>query len=284
LWIVQRLIDWLRLIRLFNCLLASVGVWIGAYLTWLTPEFYGPTVVSVAAFLTCAAGNIINDLVDIRVDAINRPQRVMVSGQISPRSARFAAIALNIIVVILGIAVSWSVFVLGLVTIALLIAYNLRLKRLPVIGNVAVALSAGLTFIAGGIAVDPAFAFNLPGPLVGAIFAFLFHLVREIIKDVQDMEGDRAAGLGSLPLSIGSKRALLVALLLFTVLVILTFVPAWGHWFGPIYSIITVYFVDLPLLTLLIFTWQHSRPRMLEITSQALKVGMALGLIALLLG
>jgi geranylgeranylglycerol-phosphate geranylgeranyltransferase len=281
---VQRLIDWLRLIRLINCLLASVGVWIGAYLTWITPEFYGPTVVSMAAFLICAAGNIVNDLVDVQVDAINRPRRVLVSGLISHRAARFAAITLNAVAILMGIAVSWPVLVLGLVTIALLLAYNLRLKRLPVIGNVAVALAAGLTFIAGGLAVDPAFAFSFPGPLVGAIFAFLFHLVREIIKDVQDMDGDRAAGLGSLPLSVGPTRALLVAWLLFMVLVILTFVPAWRHWFGPLYMIITVYIVDLPLLALLIFTWQNPRPRMLEITSQALKVGMSLGLIALLLG
>ena len=55
----------LRLIRFLNCLLASVGVWIGAYLTWLGPSYYGPSVAAVAAFLVCAAGNIINDVVDV---------------------------------------------------------------------------------------------------------------------------------------------------------------------------------------------------------------------------
>jgi geranylgeranylglycerol-phosphate geranylgeranyltransferase len=281
---VHQIIDWLRLIRLVNCLLASVGVWIGAFLTWSAPEYYGPMVVSIAAFLACAAGNVLNDFVDIKVDAVNRPDRVLVSGRIRPRAARNAAVGINIVAVLVGTAVSWPVTILGLSTVILLTAYNLRLKRWPVIGNVAVAFSAGLTFIAGGLAVDPAAAFRLPGPLVGAVFAFLFHLVREIVKDVQDMEGDRRAGLGSLPLVWGVSRALAVAVGLFAVLVVLTFIPVQRHWFGPAYTIISIYVAELPLLVLLACTWRFPRPRMLAVTSGALKVGMALGLVALLTG
>ncbi len=281
---MQRFIDWLRLIRLVNCLLASVGVWIGAYLTWNSPEYYGPVVVSLSAFLICAAGNVLNDLVDIRVDAINRPERVLVTGRISPQAARNAAIALDLIAVLMSAAVSWPALALGLVTVGILTAYNLKLKRVPVSGNVAVALSAGLTFIAGGLAVDPVLAFRLPGPLIGALFAFFFHLVREIVKDVQDMEGDGAAGLRSLPLVAGVPVAMMTALGLFTAMVVLTFVPLWLHWFGRPYEIITVYVVDLPLLLLLIGSGRHPSPRMLRVVSGALKIGMALGLLALLLG
>jgi len=281
---VQRFIDWLRLIRLINCLLASVGVWIGAYLTWTSPEYYGPTVVSIAAFLTCAAGNILNDFVDIKVDAVNRPDRVLVSRRISLRAALSAAVGVNISAVLVGMAVSWPVTILGLLTVSLLTAYNLRLKRWPVIGNIAVAFSAGLTFVAGGLAVDSAAAFRLPGPMVGAIFAFLFHLVREIVKDVQDMEGDRRAGLGSLPLAWGASRALAIALGLFAILVVLTCIPVWRHWFGPAYTIISIYIAELPLLILLAWAWRFPCPRMLAITSGALKIGMALGLAALLAG
>ena len=281
---MQRIIDWARLIRLVNCLLASVGVWIGAYLTWKLPEYYGPTVVSIAAFLICAAGNVLNDLVDIRVDAVNRPQRVLVTGHISPRAARNATIGLNVVAAGLAAAVSWPVLLLGLVTMGLLAAYNLLLKRMPVTGNVAVALAAGLTFIAGGLAVDPRLAFHVPGALVGAMFAFLFHLVREIVKDVQDMEGDKAAGLSSLPLAVGAPRALMIALGLFTVLIVLTLVPIWRHWFGRAYELMTVYFVDLPLLLLLILAGSRPGARMLRVVSGGLKIGMALGLLALLVG
>jgi geranylgeranylglycerol-phosphate geranylgeranyltransferase len=280
---VSLILDTLRLIRVVNCLLAMVGVWIGAYLTWLSPVYYGPTVAALAAFLVCAAGNTVNDLADIETDRINRPHRVMVRGAISRKYARNLAVVLNLVAVGMAFAVSYWLVAIACATIAMLLAYNLRLKRIPVLGNLVVALLAGMTFLTGGVAVDPSLTFRLPGPLIAAAYAFLFHLVREIIKDVQDMEGDRATGMSSLPLRWGVSKSLLLALALFLILVILTYVPIFEGWFGRSYEIITVYVVDLPLLALLIFVWGNPTPRMLASGSTALKIGMTLGLIALLL-
>lgn len=280
---VSRLIDTLRLIRTLNCLLASAGVWIGARLTWIDPIYYGPTVASMAAFLICAAGNAMNDLVDVEVDRTNHPQRVLVTGRLGRKYARNVAIGLNSAALVMAAAISFWIAVIGLVTIGLLAAYNLRLKRIPLVGNAVVAMLAGMTFVTGGLAVDPALTFRLPGPLVAATFAFFFHLVREIVKDVQDMEGDRLAGLSSLPLKVGVSRALSLALGLYTVTVLLTYVPVLCDWYGCAYEIITVYLVDLPLLALIIVVWKCPTPRMLAIGSTALKAGMALGLAALVL-
>jgi len=280
---VTLLLDTLRLIRVVNCLLAMVGVWIGAYLTWFGPSFYGPTVVSIAAFLACAAGNALNDLVDVETDRINHPHRVLVRNRLSHRFVRNLVVVLNIGALAIGAAVSWAVLAVGAVTVGLLVAYNLKLKRLTGAGNAAVALLAGLTFVTGGLAVDPVLAFRLPGPLIAGAFAFFFHLVREIVKDVQDMEGDRAAGLTTLPLRIGASHSLTIALGLFVVLVILTYVPVFQGWFGRAYEIIAIYLVDLPLLALLIIVWGYPNRRMLAVASSALKAGMVLGLVALIL-
>ncbi len=280
---MSRIIDTLRLIRVANCLLATVGVWIGAYLTWFTPAYYGPTVASLAAFLVCAAGNTINDLVDIETDRINRPDRVLVREGVSRKYALNLAVALNVAAIFMAVAVSWPLVLIAGLTILSLLVYNLWLKKVPLAGNAMVALLAGLTFVTGGLAVDPALTFRFPGPLIAAVFAFLFHLVREIVKDVQDMEGDRQSGLGSLPLAIGRSRALLTALGLFAVLAMLTYLPIFQQWFGRTYEIITVYIVDLPLLALLIFVWANPTDRMLAVGSAALKAGMVLGLTALLL-
>lgn len=280
---MSQILDTLKLIRVVNCLLASVGVWIGAYLTWLMPYYYGPAVAALAAFLVCAAGNATNDLVDIEADRINCPDRVLVRGSLSKKYVRNLAILFNAIAVGLALAVSAWVTVAAVATIGLLLAYNLYLKRIPLVGNGVVALLAGLTFITGGMAVDPSLTFRLPGPLIAAAFAFLFHLVREIVKDVQDMAGDRQAGLDSLPLRIGVSRSLGLVLALFVVLVILTLIPVLAGWFGRTYEIITVYVVDLPLLALLIFVWGNPTPKMLSIGSTGLKLGMVLGLLALLL-
>ncbi|MEW5994430.1 MAG: digeranylgeranylglyceryl phosphate synthase, partial [Candidatus Zixiibacteriota bacterium] len=69
---MQRLRETLRLIRVENCALAMVGVLVGAEMTWLHPEYYGPIVAALAAFLICAGGNIVNDVADIAIDRINR--------------------------------------------------------------------------------------------------------------------------------------------------------------------------------------------------------------------
>ncbi len=280
---VLKLLEILRLIRAVNCVLAMVGVAIGAHLTWLTPAYYGPTVAALAAFFVCAAGNIVNDIVDIDIDRVNRPRRVLVRGTITIKQARSLAIAFNVVAVILAMLVSALILLVALITIALLLAYNLRFKRIPVLGNVIVALLAGMTFLTGGLAVDPALAFRLPGPLIGSAFAFFFHFVREIVKDVQDIAGDRQSRVKSLPQIIGVSGSLLFALGVFLLLVLTTYIPVVLGWFGRTYEIITVYIVDLPLLALLIFVWGNPSARMLAVGSAALKVGMGLGLVALLM-
>jgi geranylgeranylglycerol-phosphate geranylgeranyltransferase len=278
---VSRLIDTLRLIRTLNCLLASAGVWIGARLTWIDPVYYGPTVASIAAFLICAAGNAANDLLDIEGDRTNHPRRVLVMGKLSAKYARNLALGLNAVALVMAASISLLMVVIALVTIGLLGAYNLRMKRIPLVGNVVVASLAAMTFLTGGLAVDPVLAFGLPGPLVAAAFALLFHLVREIVKDVQDMDGDRRAGLDSLPLRIGVSRALSLALGLFVVVGLLTYVPVMLNWYGDTYKIMVVFFIDLPLLALMLAVRLSPSPKVLAAASIALKAGMALGLAAL---
>jgi geranylgeranylglycerol-phosphate geranylgeranyltransferase len=161
--------------------------------------------------------------------------------------------------------------------------YNFRLKSIPVLGNLAVSFLAGLTFVTGGVAVDFYFAFDLPGPLIAFIFAFLFHLVREIVKDVQDIEGDRAVGISTLPQVIGVQKSLLIVLALFFVLVLLSFLPLLYGWYGTPYKIVAIYVMELPILGFLIFLWGNPTPVMLKVASGVLKAGMALGIVALLL-
>jgi geranylgeranylglycerol-phosphate geranylgeranyltransferase len=281
---MDRLLDTIRLLRPFNGLLAMLGVWIGAYLTWHAPLYYAPAIAGLAAFLICAAGNAINDLVDIEIDRVNRPQRVLVKGTLSRRYVFWLAHALNLVSVGLALTVSYEITALALATIGLLHLYNYRLKRVPLVGNVTISLLAGLTFVTGGIAIDPYFAFDLPGPLIGFVFAFCFHLVREIIKDVEDIAGDQAAGIRTLPQVIGIGKALVVVLAVFVVLILLTFMPALLGWFGKWYKIIAVYIVELPLLAFLIFLWGNPSVRMLKIGSRLLKAGMVMGMAALLAG
>lgn len=272
----------LRLIRFQNCLLAMIGVGVGAYLTVGVISHYRTMLAAIAAFFVCAAGNVVNDLVDIKIDRINRPHRVLVKGLLTRRYALGLAIGLHIMAAIVASMVSFKVAAVAIMALALLLAYNLHLKKVPLLGNATVAFLAGMTFISGGVAADPGSLFVVPGPLVPAVFAFFFHLVREIVKDVDDIDGDRAANVSTLPQVIGIRSSLGVALGLYFVLTVLTLLPAIFGWYGSWYKIIVIYVVDLPILLLLILVWGNPSRNLLRITSLALKIGMGLGIVALL--
>lgn len=278
---MNKLIETLKLIRVLNCVMAMLGVGLGAHLVAGDIAFYGPAMAALCAAFVCAAGNIVNDLVDIDIDRINRPHRTLVRQALSRRFAITLAIVLNIAALGVALTVSTAVALIGLVAIGLLMAYNLRLKRVTFLGNVVIALLGGMTFLTGGMAVDLAGAFELPGPLIPALFAFLFHLVREIVKDVQDIAGDRKLGIKTLPQAIGVRPSLWLALGSFLVLVAATFVPIWLGWFGEWYKLITIYTMDLPLAALLILLCFRPTERMLQVVSWALKVGMVLGIVAI---
>lgn len=264
--------------------MAALGVWVGARLTPSEWVLYDTTMAALAAFLVCAAGNIINDLVDTEIDRINRPERVLVRGALSRGYATGLAIAMNVLAIAVAATVNWAVTAVVVLAIALLTLYNFRLKRTVLTGNTLVALLGALTFVTGGLAANMDAVSHLPGPLIPAAFAFLFHLVREIVKDTEDIVGDSRRGVVTFPQVMGIRPALAVAAALFVLLVFLTLVPIMAGWFGRWYSVITVYFVDLPLLGLLIAAWFRPRPRWLRLTSTALKIGMALGVVALIAG
>jgi len=280
---MQRFLDTLSLIRVLNCVMAAVGVWVGSWLTWLEPTYFATAMTAAATFLVCAGGNVVNDLVDVNVDRLNRPDRVLVRGAVSRVYATGLAIGCNIAAIMAAVLVNWPVTIIVGVAIALLFAYNFFLKNVPIAGNLTIALLGAMTFLAGGLAVDRVLTWELPGPLIPASFALVYHLVRELVKDAQDIEGDGRAGAGSLPLAVGVRPALTVALLLFVLLILMTMAPIFAGWYGNYYKIITVYVIDLPTLALLIFIWGNPTRKMLAAGSLVLKVGMALGVVALLL-
>ena len=279
---VTKLIETIKISRSINCLMALVGVLIGAYLTGDKPSYFFPFLASLSAFFTCAAGNIVNDLLDIEADRVNHPNRVLVQGTVSPKYALFMAIFFNLIAIGISLFTSPEVIIMVFSAIILLLLYNFFLKKIVLIGNVVIGILGAMTFLTGGVAVDINQAFELPGPIIPAVFSFLFHFIREMIKDVEDIKGDRQVQIKTIPQIVGVRMTLWLAMLLFLILFVLTIVPVWKGWFGTVYEIITIYIIDIPLLIVLtLLLWQPDEKR-LRIGSLSLKLGMAMGIIALL--
>ena len=157
--------------------------------------------------------------------------------------------------------------------------YSYRLKRTAVWGNLTVAFVTGLAFVYGGLAVG-----RVGSALVVGVFAFFYHWGREIIKDVEDVEGDRALGARTLPVACGRKVAFAWATGVLVVLMGLTLVPYFLNLFSLRYLIVVVLGVDLFLGYVLFSMWRRSEPANLHRLAFLMKVDMFVGLVAVYVG
>lgn len=234
---------------------------------------------SVAAALVTAAGNIVNDIFDIDTDKISHQDRVLVSGKISKKEVWAEYLLLNCISVIISVSLSVKLIVIVIVTIILLFIYSSTLKKLPLIGNLTIAFLTGLTFIYGGVA-----AANPMAAIVPAVFALLINLIREIVKDIQDVEGDLKLNYSTFPIKFGVENSRQLISFVAIILIAFTFYPYLSENYKIEYFLIVMIFVNPLLLLCIKFLFDDKKENSLSVVSNTLKLNMVFGLIAISLG
>jgi len=268
---MKNLLYFFQIMRLPNALIASTGILIG----WLYCN--NNLAISdlifrvLAGFFALGYGNIINDIQDIKTDKISHPDRLLPSGKITLRTAViFAAICL-VFSILAGFSASYIIGMATIVPLLLLTVYSLFLKATPFAGNLLVAALTAYTLIFGGLGD------NLEKILYPAILAFLANFAREIVKDLADEEGDKAAGLrttSSIPLTY-VKVAIFLQFIAFATIAPLPFLFGF---LGATYMLITASFVaPLHFLYLKYFGRKEYAK-----ASDVLKVQMLLGLFAVI--
>lgn len=158
--------------------------------------------LSLSTVCIAAAGYIINDYFDIKIDIVNKPERVVVGRYLKRRWAMGAHQALNVFGALLGLLISYWVFLINVFSITLLWFYSERFKRKPFIGNFIVSLLTGFSLLILTI-YYPA---NRHLVFIYAVFSFFISLIREIIKDMEDIRGDEAHGCRTLPIIWGIRK------------------------------------------------------------------------------
>jgi len=184
------ILPYLRILRPQNALMAgattALGFWFSGTI-WSARTFLLLIMASMAAV---GFGNIVNDIHDIATDRISHPGRPLPRGEISRRAAWIAAV----LTAAISLACAWfasPIVAMGAaIPLALLLAYAFRLKATPLAGNLLISLLVAYPLIFGGML--GASIKHLAAP---AGLAFLLNMMREIIKDIQDRDGDRRAGL-----------------------------------------------------------------------------------------
>ena len=167
-----------------------------------------------STMLIAAAGYIINDYYDVKIDLINKPERVVVGKLIKRRAIMVMHSIFNRVAVLIGIYIGPWVAAIHMLSTFTLWLYSNHLKRLPFIGNFSVSLMTGLSLLIVSVYYKSA----APIVFVYALFAFALTLIREIIKDLEDWKGDATHGCLTLPIVWGlrkTKRLLYLIIALF---------------------------------------------------------------------
>jgi geranylgeranylglycerol-phosphate geranylgeranyltransferase len=262
--------------RPLNCFMAAFATLIGILVSKVALAAGGAGVAILAfivVFLVTAGGNVVNDYFDFAIDLVNKPERAIPSGRITRQAALLYALALSLFGVATSLFINPACFVLAALNATLLILYSWKLKRSALLGNLLIGYLTGSVFLFGGAAVS---AILIPGVLF--VSAMLAITSREIVKDVEDLVGDRTEGATTLPIRCGVTVSLVVAALFMLAAVVISPLLFVIGAVGPAYVGIVI-IADALLLYGSALSW--SAPAK---ASELIKYGMLVVLVAYLAG
>lgn len=240
--------------------------------------------VSLVIVLIAAGGYWVNDVYDFRIDRINKPEKTVVNAFLSVKKVLTAYFVLHFL--LFAFCIIWAkIHILFVFTLAiiLLFIYAAWLKRISVAGNLVVSFLTALVIITAG------YLYKVNIPLTWMmIFAFQINLIREILKDIEDVKGDFHYKLQTLPIQLGIEKTKWLLYLLFIIFIITCNLPFLfqignnGEYLW-IYLISSIILVQLPSIYVLIKLINNHNIHTLSFHTQAVKWIMLTGILTVLL-
>ena len=276
----NRLVTYLSMTRPVNCLMIGLAVVVGEVINLgLVPPldklFFG----FLTASLMMAGTMILNDVYDIEIDRVNAPIRPLPSGRASLRGAYVFAALFSIASIVSAVFLGLASLLIALLALGLMVFYNVRGKRLGLLGNTIVSFNVALPFVFGGISVS-----NLrPAVFLFSLLAFLSNLGREVTKGIIDVQGDRVHGVKTLAVLKGARAAALTSAGLFVSAVIVSLVP-------PVLGIVSIWYLPIVLVADIGFVGSSAslaskpEPDRAKKVKNIVLLWMLLGLVAFLFG
>lgn len=275
----NKFFDFIKLLRVNNALIGGVGV----FVSYLLVKFYlkDPRLYIgiVAVIFVMFAGNIINDIFDLETDRINKPQRPLVKSRFNIKFIYSIYFIFSILSFFISFFLSWRLSLIVIFSSVILYFYSYKLKRIPFLGNFVISFLSGLLFIFGS-----EIAGNISKGVFPALFAFLMTLGREILKDIEDINGDKYIGRKTLPIVLGEENSLFFAIFIFLILIILTFIPYLLGIYNKVYMVVSFFGVDLILIVLLLIFYIFNDLRTKRVINSLIKYDMLVGLLAIFIG
>jgi 4-hydroxybenzoate polyprenyltransferase len=270
-------VSFLRLTRAWNLMIIALSQYLtAAMLISVQTIFDWKLLLLCACTVAIAAGGyVINDYYDVKIDLVNKPERVVIGRGITRRYAILLHSILSIAGILVGFIISWKIAAINFASVFLLWWYSNDLKRHPFIGNLVVSLLTGIAILL----VDALYKTGNTLIITYAIFAFFMTLIREIIKDMEDLKGDDTFGCKTLPIVWGLRKTkffIYFVLFIFSLTVLLL---------NFVYRQLPLYYFLLflfpPLLWLLYRLIKADTKKDFEWLSTFCKVIMLLGILSL---
>lgn len=267
----------LRLTRFWNLLIIGLAQYFTVRFLISSEAVFGIQLLelTLSTMLIAAAGYVINDYYDVKIDLINKPERVIIGKSIPRRHALLFHTVLSLTGIAIGFWLNWKIGLINLFSVFMLWLYSNALKRLPFIGNLAVALLTGISVFVVNVLYPPLLA--LTG--IYALFAFFITLVREIIKDLEDLKGDDTFGCRTLPIVWGIRKT---KFFIYFLLVLFAVVVLGVHrWISPLPMIFFAWFLFLPTMVLLAWLIRADTRKDFYLLSQFCKIIMVAGILSM---
>lgn len=271
--------SYFQIIRPLNLIITAFASFIAYYIVAEQIIYTNLMLIIAATVLTAGAGNIINDIIDIDIDTINKPHRPLPSKNMTVSSAYVTYSVLAASSITSGFFLGYHSFAAVILVNFILLFYTIFLKRRPFWGNFLVAFISGYLFYFCSITTGN---FEMIIPL--AISAFLFHFIREITKDIADIEGDRARNSNTMAIKLGERRTvILTRLLIMTLMFYLIYLMTFGGY--HFYFTLIICFSVLPVLIFVLFRMSGDLKSIAyEKLSLIMKIDMFFGILAFYFG
>lgn len=271
----MKIAPYIQIIRYSNALMAGLTTFLGSWLSDSTLPLSSILLLIAATICSTGFGNTINDIQDIDSDRISHPGRPLPKGDISVRSAWIYSLLLLLTALISSFTVSNLHGLATLLPLLLLTLYAFFLKATPIAGNLLVATLVAYTILYGALGEAGFSRLIFP-----ASIAFLLNFSREIIKDLQDSDGDKSSGVVTsavLPIRILKKMIYVCSAACISLLLITIYMKL----FGNLYTVISLsIIVPLHIYRTVLICIKHFEKRF-TLISTLFKLEMLAGLIAL---
>jgi geranylgeranylglycerol-phosphate geranylgeranyltransferase len=267
-----------KLTRPLNALSGALAVLLGGYVAG-TGEWVNVILAAIATILITGSANAWNDYLDVEIDRINQPNRVLPSGAIDPRYAWRYSAGLTAVALFIALFINLPAFIIALVSSIILYIYSWKLKSTILLGNATVAIISASSAIFGGVAAG-----NIGPTLWLALIIATAIMGREVLKTLADYEGDLSQRCRTIATAWGKRPARVAFYILAAATVWVMMVPYLFNVYAPIYAYIVAFGVFPVMIYIVLRVSQHTPPQQLEKLSQLMKYDFMVWFVAVWLG